>query len=156
MRNSNRDNNSFFATAVKWSIHQPWVLKKADIVKKKKERKKLNHYYLRFSLPWGFSFSVTQNLRTQPRTKRPVLKERGDSDPPEMAVSFTVSQCRQVPVAVVMAFLGQSLGDSGRDDLGLSEGLSYLYDTFIFISGGASSVSHSVPEPPGPDLEVYN
>ena len=40
MRNSNRDNNSFFATAVKWSIHQPWVLKKADIVKKKKKKEK--------------------------------------------------------------------------------------------------------------------
>lgn len=84
-----------------------------------------------------------------------MLQERGDSDPPEVAVAFTVSQCQQVTIAVVMAFLGQSLGDSGKDDLGLSEGLSYLSDTFIF-KGGASSISHSVPEPPSPDLEVYN
>ena len=39
MRNSNSDNNSFFATVVKWSIHQPWVLKKANIVKKINKKK---------------------------------------------------------------------------------------------------------------------
>ena len=48
-----------------------------------------------------------------------------------MAVGFPVSQCQpvrfgtQVPVAVIMAFLGQGLGGSGEDDIGLSEGLSY-------------------------------
>lgn len=60
----------------------------------------------------------------------------------------------QEPVAEIMAFLGQ-LSVVQEDDLGLSVGAQLLDLTLIFISGGASSLSHSVSEPPSPDLEVY-
>ena len=53
-------------------------------------------------------------------------------------MGFTISQRKpvkfstQVPVAVIMALLGQGLDDSGEDDLGLSKGQA-IYQTLSYL-----------------------